>query len=141
VSENDVMSAAHSWIVEGRMQAIQDCVSRGRRLEHSAEQALAGAWISLIRAWAKSPEKGQDPRRVDIEAEYALRGLKPPYELLKDELETILRTSAEAMESIDEEAKAQLNSDVLQFSATEKGKADRERNNLDLAPRLPVFCV
>jgi hypothetical protein len=78
---------------------------------------------------------------VDIEAEYALRGLKPPYELLKDELETILRTSAEAMESIDEEAKAQLNSDVLQFSATEKGKADRERNNLDLAPRLPVFCV
>jgi hypothetical protein len=61
---------------------------------------------------------------VDIEAEDAVRGRKPPYERVKDELETILRTSAEAMESMDEEAKAQLNSDVLQFSATAKEKAN-----------------
>jgi hypothetical protein len=61
---------------------------------------------------------------VDIEAEYAVRGLKPPYDRVKDELETILRTSAEAMESMDEDAKAQLNSNVLQFSATEKKKAN-----------------
>jgi hypothetical protein len=61
---------------------------------------------------------------VDIEAEDAVRGLKPLYERVKDELETILRTSAEAMESMDEEAKAQLNSDVLQFSATAKEKAN-----------------
>ena len=43
---------------------------------------------------------------MDIEAEDAVRGLKPLYELVKDELETILRTSADAMESMDEEAKA-----------------------------------
>jgi hypothetical protein len=61
---------------------------------------------------------------VDIEAEDAVRGRKPPYERVKDEFETILRTSAEAMESMDEEAKARLNSDVLQFSATEKEKAN-----------------
>jgi hypothetical protein len=61
---------------------------------------------------------------VDIEAEDAVRGLKPLHELVKDELETILRTSADAMESMDEEAKAQLNSDVLQFSATAKEKAN-----------------
>jgi hypothetical protein len=61
---------------------------------------------------------------VNIEAEDAVRGLKPLYELVKDELETILRTSADAMESMDEEAKAQLNSDVLQFSAIAKEKAN-----------------
>jgi hypothetical protein len=43
---------------------------------------------------------------VDIEADYAVRGLEPPDEPVKDELETILRTSADAMESMDEEAKA-----------------------------------
>jgi hypothetical protein len=61
---------------------------------------------------------------VGIEAEDAVRGLKSLYERVKDELETILRTSADAMESMDEEAKAQLNSDALQFSATEKEKAN-----------------
>ena len=43
---------------------------------------------------------------MNIEAEDAVRGLKPLYERVKDELETILRTSADAMESMDEEAKA-----------------------------------
>jgi hypothetical protein len=61
---------------------------------------------------------------VGIEADDAVRGLKLLYERVKDGLETILRISADAMESMDEEAKAQLNSDVLQFSATEKEKAN-----------------
>jgi hypothetical protein len=43
VSDNGEVSSAHSYIVAGRMQAIRDYVSRSRRLEHSAEQALAGA--------------------------------------------------------------------------------------------------
>ena len=49
----DVKAAVQSWIAKTQMRAIQDYVSRGRRLEHSPEEALAGAWIALMRARAK----------------------------------------------------------------------------------------
>ncbi|GEO19363.1 hypothetical protein MAE02_70590 [Microvirga aerophila] len=41
---NDVETAVQSWIAETQMRTVQDYMSRGRRLEHSPEEALAGAW-------------------------------------------------------------------------------------------------
>jgi hypothetical protein len=43
---------------------------------------------------------------------------------VKSELEIITSTAAKAMESMDEEAKAKFNDDVMTFSATEKGRAN-----------------
>ena len=102
------------------MQAVQDCMSRGRRLEHSPEEALAGAWISLVCAWAKAPEMGHDPQRVDIEAEYFLRGLKPPYELIPDEMETIIQATAGAIQDMDEINRDRINSEILNLRSSEK---------------------
>jgi len=101
------------------MQAVQDYVSRGRRLEHTPEEALAGEWIHLIRAWAKAPEMGHDPRRVDIEAEYSLRGLKPPHELVRDEMETIIQATAGAIEDMDKLDRDRLNSEILDLRSRE----------------------
>jgi hypothetical protein len=89
MNEDELKAGVHTWIAETQMRAVQDYVSRGRRLEQSPEEALAAAWIALMRAWAKAPEKGQDPRRVDIEAEYSLRGLKPPYEFVRSEMDAL----------------------------------------------------
>jgi hypothetical protein len=36
---------------------------------------------------------GHEPRRVDIEAEYSLQGLKPPYELVRAEMMAIAKTT------------------------------------------------
>ena len=68
---------------------VSDYVSRGRHLEHTPVEALAGAWMNLIRVWAAAPEKEPDIRLVDIEAEYSLRGLEPPYELVKSEMDAL----------------------------------------------------
>jgi hypothetical protein len=120
VNDDDVKTAVQSWIAETQMRAVQDYVSRGRHLERSPEEALAGAWIGLMRSWAKAPEKGQDPRRVDIEAEYSLRGLKPPYELVRDETEALVQTAADAIENMDEIDRDRINSDILNLHAGEK---------------------
>jgi hypothetical protein len=119
---DDVKTAVQSWITETQMQAVQDYVSRGRRLEHSPEEALAGAWIHLIRAWAKAPGMGHDPRRVDIEAEYSLRGLKPPYELVRAEMEAITRATASAIEDMDEIDRDRINSEILNHRSGEKAQ-------------------
>jgi hypothetical protein len=122
VSDDDVKTAVQSWIAESQMGAVQDYVSRGRHLERSPEEALAGAWISLMRAWVKAPEKGQDPRRVDIEAEYSLRGLKPPYELAKGEMEEFIQIAAGAIEDMDEIDRDRINSEILNLRSGEKSR-------------------
>jgi hypothetical protein len=124
MTEINVRAATESWLAENRMKEVQDYISRGRSLECTSIDELAGEWVSLIREWAADLRRAQDRRRADIEAEYQLRGLEKPYEIVKDELETILRTTAEAMENMDEDAKTQLNGDVLNFSAAEKRKAN-----------------
>jgi len=56
-------------------QEISDYVERGRRLKHTPEEALEGAWISLMRAQAAAPGPEYDTRLLDIEAEYSLRSI------------------------------------------------------------------
>jgi len=63
-------------------QAVSDYVNRGRRLEHTPEEALEAAWISLMRAQAAALVQAHDTRLLDIEAEYSLRGLEPPREVM-----------------------------------------------------------
>ncbi|WP_114947355.1 hypothetical protein [Microvirga calopogonii] len=121
---DDVKTAVQSWIAENQMQAVQDYVSRGRRLEHSPEEALAAAWIVLMRAWAKAPGMGHEPRRIDIEAEYSLRGLKPPYELVGAEMEAITRATAGALEDLDKINRDRLNSEILDLRSSEKSRTN-----------------
>lgn len=75
MTENDVRAATESWLAENRMREVQDYISRGRSLEHTSIDELAGEWVSLIRAWAADLRHAHDRRRADIEAEYQLRGL------------------------------------------------------------------
>jgi hypothetical protein len=119
---DDVKTAVQSWIAESQMRAVQDYVSRGRRLEHSPEEALAGAWIALMRAWAKAPDIGHEPRRVDIEAEYSLRGLKPPYEFVRAEMEAITQATAGAIEDMDQMDRDRINSEILNHRSGEKAR-------------------
>jgi hypothetical protein len=92
VSE-DVKTAVQSRTAETQMRTVQDYVSRGRRLEHTPDEALAAAWISLGRARATSTRQLQDNRLKDIEAEYSLRGLKPPDAPPRDGMDVLLNAT------------------------------------------------
>lgn len=124
MNEDELKAGVRSWVAETQMQAVQDYVSGGRRLEHSPEEALAGAWVGLMRAWAKAPGIGHDTRRVDIEAEYSLRGLKPPYELVRDEMETITQATAGAIEEMNEIDRDRINNEILNLRSGEKSRAN-----------------
>ena len=93
--KNNETAAVQSWLAEAQMRKVQDYVSRGRAFEHTPEHDLGATWVDLMRAWAASSKIEQDLRRIDVEAEYSLRGLKPPFELVKAELDTLARKAAE----------------------------------------------
>jgi hypothetical protein len=111
-------------MAEAQMRLIQDYVSRGRHLEHTPEETLAEDWVALMRAWAAAPEKGQDPRRRDIEAEYSLRSVQPPYQLVKAEMDALARGAAELIQKMDEIAGEEIDSLILDQSSQEKKRAN-----------------
>ena len=117
-------SALHSWIASAHMRSVQDYMSRGRHFEHTPQEILAEDWVSLMRAWAAAPEEGQDSRRRDIEAEYSLRCVQPPYERVKAEMEALARAATALIQQIDAVAGEEIDSMILDQSSHEKKQAN-----------------
>ena len=120
MGDQDMKAALHAWMADAQLRVIQDYVSRGRHLEHTPEETLAGEWVALMRAWAAAPEEGQDPRRRDIEAEYSLRGVQPPYELVNSEMVALARGAAALIQKMDEVAGEEIDSMILDQSSEGK---------------------
>ncbi len=124
MGDQDMKAALHSWMADAQLRVIQDYVSRGRHLEHTPEQTLARDWVELMRAWAAAPEKGQDPQRRDIESEYSLRGVQPPYELVRAEMDALARGAAALIQRMDEVAGEEIDSIILDRSSDGRTKAN-----------------
>jgi hypothetical protein len=106
------------------MRSVQDYMSRGRHFEYTPQQILAEDWVSLMRAWAAAPEEGQDSRQRDIEAEYSLRCVQPPYERVRAEMEALARAAAALIQRMDAVAGEEIDSIILDQSSQEKKQAN-----------------
>jgi len=124
MNNQDMKAALDSWIANAQMQLVQNYVSRGRRYEHTPQEALARDWVDLMRAWAAAPENGQDPKRRDIEAEYSLRGLQPPHDLVRAEMDALARGAAALIQQMDAVAGIEIDSMILNKSSEEKKRAN-----------------
>lgn len=124
MNEDELKAGVHSWLAENQMQDVRNYVSRGRSFESASIDQLNSEWVALMRDWAADPRQSKNPRRTDIESEMTLRGLEPPYKLVKDELDTITRVAADAMEDMDEAEKEKLNTEIMDFIAEEKARGN-----------------
>ncbi|MPR10694.1 hypothetical protein [Microvirga tunisiensis] len=108
------------------MQLVQDYASRGRSLEKVPTDQLRGEWVALMRAWVTNPHEFRNPQRADIECEFTLRGLEPPYEMVVDEFEAVTRFISEAIENMDDAEKDRINtqiaSELVDFLSGEKSR-------------------
>jgi hypothetical protein len=112
MTEDEMKAGFNSWIAEGRMQHVRDYAGRGRSFEKTPIDQLQGEWVALVRAWATNPQEHNNPRRADIEAELALRGLEPPHELIRDDLDVIARFAMTTMENMDSIDKDRINDEI-----------------------------
>jgi hypothetical protein len=124
MNDEGMKDALASWMANAQMRLIQDYVNRGRPYEHTPEETLANEWVDLMRAWAAAPEKGQDPKRRDIEAEYSLRGVQPPHERVRAEMAALARGAAALIQQMDAVAGAEIDSMILNQSSEEKKRAN-----------------
>jgi hypothetical protein len=112
MNDDQYKAGLHSWLADGRMQVVRDYASRGRGLESVPTDQLRGEWVALMRAWVTNPHEFRNPKRADIESEFALRGLEPPYEMVVDEFEAVTRFISNAMENMDDAEKDRINTEI-----------------------------
>jgi hypothetical protein len=68
---------------------LEDYVKRGRDLVGVGTDDLRDRWVAEFKTWAAAPQAVSPGARGDIEGELALRGERPPLDLVKDEFEAI----------------------------------------------------
>lgn len=113
------LNVAHAEAARLRMDRAMRYLGRGRVYGGWPDGDLTALWIAAMRSWTARP--AERPLAVDeAEAEFALRGLEPPYALARDE---IGRLAARTM------------SDVADMTAAERCAAgerilDRYRDEL-----------
>ena len=124
MNEDELDAGVRSFIAERQMQEVRSYVGRGRSLESASTDQLNSEWVSHVREWAADPQKTANLRRDDIQAELILRGLEPPDKLVQDELNAITEAAAGAVAEMDETAKEELSSEVMNFIRQEKSRSD-----------------
>jgi hypothetical protein len=71
-----------------RMERLQDYLKRGRKLADVPLEELRTRWMALIREEAASTGPF-DPEEQDIRSEMAARKVEPPFDLVRDALDTM----------------------------------------------------
>ena len=77
-------------LAKARLDATRDYIKQGRRFQHESVEDLQQRFIRCVHQWADFPEDvaGRADLR-DVGAEYDLRGIEEPYELVRPQLALI----------------------------------------------------
>jgi hypothetical protein len=118
-----------AFLENQQLMRLEDYVKRGRELAGIDGGELRERWITEFRKWVAFRPRYMDQRvREDIEGELALRGEQPPFDFVKDELETLRAASRAAMDQLKRDplalarAERKLADDMIEFSQSSKAK-------------------
>jgi hypothetical protein len=82
-----------TYIANMSIEELRDYVKRGRQFALMAIDNLNARWVGSFNAWAidRNPTNGREWQ--DIAAEFTLRGLEPPLNLVRDAFDGLLAKS------------------------------------------------
>jgi hypothetical protein len=89
------------WLTSSEADETADYARRGRLHSALTNEELLGEWAASFRRMAADIRNLQ-ARAVtsDLQHEFALRSIKPPYDLVRDEIEAFTAQSAAMLEEI-----------------------------------------
>ena len=89
------------FLANEQVDQIADYASRGRLYERLTDGELAEKWIHAFRLFADAPS---DERRraieIDLKAEFQLRGIEPPYDQVRSEINRIVDSMSSGFETM-----------------------------------------
>jgi hypothetical protein len=113
--EEDIGSrAAQFAMASGDMRRTQSYVDRGRQFKDATTEDLQTLFVQMFRIWGADPWWEGRSRLEDVEAEYKLRGVEPPFALVKDDLEKAISAIADGIEQMNAEERAEIGSGIVE---------------------------
>ena len=100
------------------MEQRQDYLTRGRRFANVEVGRLNADWILAVRRWLSGNNRPNERTMDDLAAELRLRGLKPPYGAIEQEL---VNRSAQLPEVEQKQAQGELARQITEFTRAGKG--------------------
>ena len=89
--EDDVSA----YVANKSLEQIEDYVRRGRQLASLAIEDLNARWVLAFNRWAADRKSTPAREWEDIAAEFTIRGLKAPFDLVKDAFDGLMAQSKE----------------------------------------------
>lgn len=106
-------AAADADLARREIQQVERYLTRGRPYQNLPEPELASLWTQAVREWARviypRPQAGQD-----TEAEFSLRGIVPPWELVPAEAKRLRDAAAASLLIMTDDEKHAIGSDMIE---------------------------
>jgi len=83
------MDIVEAWAENERMERLQDYLKRGRKLADVPLEELRTRWMALVREEAENTDSFDHSEEQDIRSEMAARKVEPPFDLVRDALDTL----------------------------------------------------
>lgn len=118
---DSAVNVAHHAMASGSLQRTQEYLGRGRAWQSALEGELRSMFLLHFAQWRSEPLV-QRTYLNDVIAEYGLRGLEPPYDAVKEDLDFITKTIADALAAMPADQHDRINDSLLEDFArsTEK---------------------
>jgi hypothetical protein len=102
--DDEADKAVRSWIDSEPVDSVADYAERGRKYAALSDVELSSAWVQTIRASARDTHnKEQRTAQADYSAEFSLRGIDPPFNLVHDDMVQMTENIKIWMASLSEE--------------------------------------
>ena len=106
------------------MERTQSYILRGRQLKNATVDELRTRFVEMFRIWRADLWWEGLSQLHDVEAEFKLRGVSPPFALVIGDVGQIMKAFAGALSRVDAEVMAELNAELID----EYFAASRSRN-------------
>jgi hypothetical protein len=112
--EEYAKSAAHHAIATGSLNRVQSYVERGRKYAKIPIKGLEAAFVKAYRDWA-ADEKNAAARLMsdDTSAEYTLRGVEEPFDLIKPEIEVVAQRAKRMFDNLSDDRQTEMNAEIV----------------------------
>ncbi len=102
--ENDPLAeiVAHHAMADGHLRRTQSYVERGRKYQTSSIDQLKTIFVDTFAVWRQNPLV-KPIANDDVIAEYELRRIEPPYDLISDDLNVITSEISASIASMPDE--------------------------------------
>jgi hypothetical protein len=84
--DRHVKAIIDAFLQSRSTEQSQDYLARGRRFSTFEVKQLNQGWITATRSWLARKAQAIEQRMDDLASELRLRGLQPPYDAIKREL-------------------------------------------------------